>query len=214
METFEEELESQLKISFAILTKNETVSLSALLDQLEDLDVRYQHEIVVLDDYSDKETLDIIQSRPGVKFVQNALNGDFAAQKNTLNSLCVGDWIFNVDADELISPYLLEMLGTLIVLNQDIDLFFVPRINKVEGITQEDINRWNWRVNESGYINFPDWQGRFYRNSPDIKWTRPVHEVITGGSKVTFLPAEELYAIFHIKDIERQRRQNDFYETI
>jgi len=55
---------------------------------------------------------------------------------------------------------------------------------------------------------------RLYRNSPAIKWEGKVHEKITGFKTWTKFPEALEMALFHPKQIERQERQNEFYETI
>ena len=71
-----------------------------------------------------------------------------------------------------------------------------------------------WKVNEKGWINFPDYQGRIWRNRPNIIWEKPVHEQLVGYKEHTYLPAEEEFCFYHPKDIGRQEKQNEFYDTI
>ena len=104
-------------------------------------------------------------------------------------------------------PFILET-------NPDIEAYWVPRVNTVAGITDEHITKWGWRIDEQGWVNFPDWQMRIYRNLETIYWIKPVHEQLKGYTKFANLPAEEKYALYHPKDIGRQEKQNAFYETI
>ena len=90
----------------------------------------------------------------------------------------------------------------------------MPRVNTVEGLTQEHINKWHWQVNEKGWVNFPDYQGRIWRNRPNIMWKNKVHEVLTGYKEHTYLPTEEEFCFYHHKKIDRQEKQNKFYESI
>jgi hypothetical protein len=98
--------------------------------------------------------------------------------------------------------------------NSEVDLFFVPRINTVEGLTQEHIIKWRWNVDEKGWVNFPDYQTRIYKKSPEIKWEGKVHERITGTKTFSPLPAEEVWCLYHPKNIEKQEKQNNYYGTI
>lgn len=204
-------------ISFALTTHNEGVYIQDLLDQLIPHCEKTGDEIVVLDDNStDPYTVNILEGyeRAGsIKLFNHSLNNDFAAHKNYLNSKCSGDYIFQVDADEKFHPNLLTYLHD-IVDNNDVDLFLIPRVNVVTGLTDDDIKRWGWQVNEQGWVMFPDYQTRCYRNSPDIRWDGKVHERIVGHKTHAPLPAEEEWALYHIKDIIRQRKQNDFYSTL
>ncbi len=206
-------------ISFAITTHNEGEYIETLLNQLIPFCQESGDEIVILDDHSDDpKTMRILglakSQNVSVRLEFRKLNRDFAAHKNYLNSLCTGKYIFQVDADETLHPSLLENLHWLIENNQTVDLFAVPRVNTVDGLTDEDIKRFGWRVNEKGWVMFPDYQTRLYRNASDIKWERPVHEVITGFKTVSQLPAEEEWALYHGKDVTRQRVQNNFYESL
>jgi len=211
-------------VSFAITTHNEGEYIQTLLDQLIPHCKATGDEIVILDDYSDDTvTKEIIFGALGnaatdgdyvVRLAFRRLNKDFAGQKNHLNGMCKGKYIFQIDADESLHPNLLENLHSLLEDNSTIDLFLIPRVNIVHGLTEEDIRRWGWRVNEKGHVMPPDYQTRLYRNTPDIQWERPVHERIIGYNTLTPLPPEEEWSLYHIKNIDRQRRQNDFYATI
>ena len=105
-------------------------------------------------------------------------------------------------------------LKPILESNPTIDLYWVPRVNTVDGITQEHINKWGWNVNEKGWVNFPDYQTRIYRNTEDVTWMNKVHERITGYDTFSNFPAEEKWSLYHHKKIDRQEKQNEFYETI
>jgi len=210
-------MNNDFSISYAILTHNETDSLQELLDFLiEHKDE--EDEIVILDDYSDEEKtieiLDTYTSIHEIKFEQRQLLKDFANQKNYLSGMCSCSYIINIDADELLSLNFIKNIKKILKLNPTIDLYYVPRVNTVEGITQEHINKWKWNVNEKGWVNFPDYQSRLYRKRPNILWEKPVHETIIGYREYSFLPDEEQWSIIHKKDIDRQEKQNEFYEGI
>ena len=206
-----------MKISYSILTHNETDSLQNLLDFLikrkDDED-----EIVILDDYSDnertKELLDFFVSVHEIKFEQRHLLKDFAQQKNHLKNMCSGDYIFNLDADEIPHIRIMNNLKPILETNPTVDLYYVPRVNTVDGLTQEHINHWRWNVNERGWVNWPDWQGRIWKNRPNIRWEKPVHEMLVGFKQYTHLPAEEEFAFYHPKDIKKQEQQNNLYGEI
>lgn len=204
-------------ISWAVTTKNEGAYIQDLLNQLIPYCETTGDEIVVVDDYSDDEftrsILDANHSLGNIKLYQHHLNNDFATHKNFLSEQCTGDYIFQIDADETFHPNLLTYLHD-IVDNNDIDLFLIPRVNVVTGLTDEDIQRWGWQVNENGWVMFPDYQHRLFRNHKDIRWEGKVHERIVGHKTIAPLPAEEEWALYHIKDIERQRKQNDYYSTL
>ena len=209
-----------MKVSFAITTHNEGECISKLLSQLQEHieDQATGDEIVILDDFSeDPDTvyrLENYSSLPYVHFHRRALKRNFGAQKNHLNSLCSGDYIFQIDADEYLAPGLLENLHEILAGNDRVDLFYVPRVNTVEGLTQEHIDQWGWNVNQHGWVMWPDYQTRLYKNDPEILWTGAVHERITGFDTFAHLPKMEEYAIIHPKQIARQEEQNSLYDEI
>ena len=205
-----------MKISYSILTHNETDSLEKLLRFL----VKWKDEgdeIVILDDFSDnqktKELLDFYVSAHDIVFEQRNLLGDYGGQKNHLKSMCSGDYSFNLDADEMISRWFIKNVHDILEENP-IDLIFLPRINVVEGLTQEHVRYWGWSVNEEGWVNFPDWQGRLFKNRPNIKWEKPVHEMIAGFQTYAHLPTEKPFCIRHNKTIDKQEQQNQKYAGI
>ena len=52
------------------------------------------------------------------------------------------------------------------------------------------------------------------RNKPTIGWSGKVHERIGGFESYTNLPGDEVYCIKHIKEIARQEKQNNYYDTL
>ena len=148
------------------------------------------------------------------RLFQFELNKHFAAYKNNLNKNCSGDWIFQIDADEIPNEYLIEALPFILEANEDTEAFWVPRVNTVAGITDEHVAKWGWKLNEDSWVNFPDWQMRIYQNKEEIYWIKPVHEQLKGYTKFANLPAEEKFALYHPKNIGKQEKQNAFYNTI
>lgn len=202
------------RISYAITAHNEHEELDRLLNQL-DKSIRDVDEVVIqVDTTVTEQVLDVISKYPAFTLVQFPLNGDFASFKNNLKSKCTGEWIFQLDADEYLHPDLLQTLPDILAANPATDLFLIPRINTVEGLTQEHIQKWRWHVNENGWVNFPDYQTRILQNSPKIKWVSRVHEVITGHNTYAMLPAQEDYSLIHPKHITRQEAQNAYYDTL
>lgn len=202
------------KISFAVTACNEHEELDKLLTFLSE-HKRKQDEIVVQVDKENhtKKVTKVIEKFNLTKNEFN-LNNDFASFKNNLKSLCGGDYIFQIDADELPSLHLVSILPELLTLNKGVDIILVPRINTVEGLTQEYIDKWKWKVDDKGWVNWPDYQWRIYKNSDDIKWINKVHEKLTGFKEYSTLPLVEEYALQHPKSIKKQKEQNNYYDTL
>jgi hypothetical protein len=209
--------EHNMKISFAITVCNELEEIKNLVPFILE-HKRIEDEIVILYDQKNgnPEILDFLlpyHIKPNVQTWRGfGFEGNFADWKNKLNEYCTGDYIYQLDADEMISDYMVKNINTILELNPKVDLIFVPRINTVNGITQEHINKWGWKVNEKGWVNFPDAQGRIYRKG--MSWYGKVHERIVGGQKFSSLPLDEEYCIQHHKTIERQEKQNNLYNTL
>jgi len=129
-----------------------------------------------------------------------------------LKNHCSRDFIFQIDADEYLSEELILSLPQILEMNPDIELYAVPRINTVEGLTQDHIQQWRWHVNPNGGVNYPDYQTRILKNIPEIKWINKVHERLVGAK--TLVPLPEGYDLIHPKTIERQEKQNNFYNTL
>ena len=204
-----------MKISYAIPVCNEHVELEKLLEFLTS-HIDEEDEIVVQCDQGNTthEVYRVLGNFSTIKIIEFPLKGDFSSFKNNLKEHCTGDWIFQIDADELPHEFLITNLKELLKLNSTTELFLVPRVNTVEGLTQEHINKWRWNVNEKGWVNWPDYQTRIIQNGPKIKWQNKVHEQIVGMSTRALLPAEEEWALYHPKHILRQEAQNNFYDTI
>ena len=205
-------------ISYAITVCNELEEITKLLNFLQ-LHIRKEDEIVIQYDESSvtsevMEYLNLMNSMHKNHIVVGfPLNKDFASFKNNLKSHCTKDYIFQVDADEIPHEYLVEYLGEVLETNP-VDIVFVPRVNTVEGLEQSHIDKWKWNVNDKGWVNFPDYQTRIYRNTEDVTWMNKVHERITGYDTFSNFPAEEQWSLYHHKQIDRQEKQNKFYETI
>ena len=211
-----------MRISYAIPVCNEHVELENLLSFL----IRYideNDEIVVQCDKGNTtpevyRVLDSFKAPVGLKdpleIIEFPLKGHFSNFKNNLKEHCSGDWIFQIDADELPHESLITNLKELLKLNTNTEMLLVPRVNTVEGITQEHINKWRWNVNENGWINWPDYQTRIIQNSPKIKWQNKVHEQIVGITTKGVLPMEEEWSLYHPKNIGKQEAQNNFYNSL
>ena len=203
-----------MKISYAIPVCNEHIELEKLLSFLIKL-IDKEDEIIVQCDKGNTtpEVYKVLNSL-NQSYIEFPLNGHFSNFKNNLKEHCTGDWIFQIDADELPHKSLITNLKSLLELNPTVEMFLVPRVNTVEGLTQEHINKWRWSVNEKGWVNWPDYQTRIIQNSPKIKWQNKVHEQIIGISTKGALPMEEEWCLYHLKNIDRQEAQNQFYENI
>lgn len=204
-----------MKISFAITVCNEYNEIQHLLNQLIPWNKMTKEIVILLDEPKAQkeliEYLDNLQNENKIILYKDSFASDFAKWKNRLNRICTGNWIFNIDADEYLEDNLLNNLDEILINNPQVELFRVPRINTVSGITDRHINTWGWSINEQGWINYPDFQGRLFKNSPEIKWIGKVHEFIGGAMVLADIPMDSGLNLIHPKDIIRQEKQNNFY---
>jgi hypothetical protein len=209
-----------MNVTYAITVCNELTEITQLINFLHPR-IKKDDEILIQYDSDSvteqvKSYLNIIsQLHPNkIRVIEFPLNNDFASFKNNLKNNSNGIFIFQIDADEMPSEYLVSNLDSLLEYNKDVDLFFIPRINTVEGLTKEHIGKWGWEVDEKGWVNFPDYQTRLYRRTSEIEWNGKVHERIVGYNTLSVLPSEEDYCLYHHKQIDRQEKQNEFYNKI
>lgn len=219
-----------MKIAYLVTCCNETITLRNLLKRLDD-NVPTDDEIFIVCDESNTNTdtqniiVDFANNLKNreqiVRCWLHPLNNNYGAHKNMATEMCSEtcdprpDFFFQIDGDELPSENIIgENLHSIIELNEGVELIYVPRINDFRRVTEDHAKQWGWRLDNSPTynrprVNFPDYQSRIYRNVPDrIKWDRALHEKIVGHDKYSFLPAEEEYALYHDKTIERQLETN------
>jgi hypothetical protein len=206
-----------MKISYAITVCNELEEVSRLLNFLHQ-HKRPEDEICVLLDKpkASQQLLDELycwSSKNVIILKESVFQGHFADWKNELNRMCYGNYIFQIDADELPNEELLEALPN-ILSGSGADVILTPRINIVEGITPQHLQMWGWKQNDKGWVQFPDFQWRIFKNTPNIKWINKLHEILDGYKTYAYLPEFEEYCLYHYKHISKQESQNSFYNTL
>ena len=211
-----------MKISYGITVHNEADELNKLLEILIHKTDK-EDEIVICVDGNDEKVQEVITSWvqqyasddidkiKDIIVYNRKLDGNFAEHKNSVIEKSTGDYIFHIDADEYPNETLLEQLKQIIEMNDNVDLIWIPRVNTIEGMTQEHIQKWGWRVTENGWVNYPDYQSRVFRRDKSIRWKRPLHELIDGCKTFAHLPPMEYLSLYHPKTIQKQEQQNMFY---
>jgi GT2 family glycosyltransferase len=207
-----------MKISYAITVCNEVTEIKELINLLKEIK-RPQDEVVILFDQKNgneevAEWLTKQSKYPNIQFWRGFFENHFADWKNKLTEYCKGDYIFQIDADEIPNIYLIQNLPQILESNPNNDVYLVPRVNTVEGLEDQHIKKWGWRINELGWVNWPDYQWRIWKNKSEIKWINKVHEVLSGFKTYAPLPQDENFSLLHAKTIERQERQNSFYNKL
>jgi hypothetical protein len=205
-----------MKISYGLTVCDEHEEIRNLIQFLVKR-IDREDEIIVV--YDQNRVTDEVMAifdlyRHEVKAYPFNFQQNFLENKNFMNSKCTGDYIFQLDADEIPHEVLLANLKYILEPNP-VDLLITPRKNLVAGLTQEHIQKWRWNVNEQGWVNWPDQQKRIYKNDPSIQWSgHQVHGMVTGYKTFASLPLEEHFCIIHNKTINRQENQNNRYDKI
>lgn len=207
----------KVNISYGVTVCNEAEELDSLLKFLFKF-VDENDEVIVLQDITLKDvsvTSVIEKYKEKVTHRETFLNGDFATFKNELIKSATKDYLFQIDADEIPQESLMKSIKNILKRKSRFDVFFIPRINTVDGITEEHIVKWNWNVNDKNYINYPDYQMRLFKLNKNIYWINKVHEKLVGFDKAFYFPIEGFdHCLLHHKNIVRQVSQNEFYDTL
>jgi hypothetical protein len=207
-----------MRISYAITVCNEEDEIVRLIDFLHKHKYPEDEICVLLDKpKASPILLDRLYRYSSANWIllkESAFQGHFADWKNELTKMCSGDYIFQIDADEIPHRFLLDNLPSVLENNSNLEVLLVPRVNTVEGITPEHVQKWGWNVDNKERVNWPDYQWRIWKNKPEIKWINKVHERLDGFKTYAPLPDDESYALSHPKTIERQEKQNEFYNKL
>ena len=208
-----------MKITYAVTVCNELEEIKKLIPHLLEYKRKNDNIVVLFDQKNGKEEvaeyLKTFSKLPNFQFWRGLdFEGHFANWKNKLIDYCDGDYIFQIDADEIPHINLLERLQEVLEGNPDTEVFLVPRVNTVKGLTQEHIQKWRWNVNEKEWVNWPDWQWRIWKNKPEIRWVNKVHERLNGFKTYAPLPEYESFSLRHDKTITKQEKQNAYYDTL
>ena len=204
-----------MKISYGITVHNEAEELQKLLDVL-NKNIDKKDEIVVCVDGDDEKVEAVLGeylSENKAIVYKRKLDGNFAEHKNSVIEKASGDYVFHIDADEYPNKILIQQLKEILEINE-VDLIWIPRVNTIEGMKQEHVQKWGWRITGKGWVNYPDYQARIFKRDKDIKWIKPVHEIISGANTYSHLPPNETLSLYHPKTIDKQEKQNALYESI
>jgi hypothetical protein len=208
-----------MKITYAITVCNEFIEIQTLIRHLLERKQIQDNIVVLYDEQNGDPEIETFLRTHSINgefaWHKAKFDKDFAKWKNHLNSLCSGDYIVNIDADELPTAEFMNHIHDIIDLNQ-VDVIRVPRSNKVSGLTENHIKQWGWNLNEYDEVNWPDYQSRVYFNVDRIKWVGKVHERIDGYMSIADLPADSDTELFfhHRKTIAKQEKQNQLYNTL
>jgi hypothetical protein len=195
-----------MKLSYAITVCNESKELYSLISFLKKMkDSEDEINILVDSLHVTTNVRNVLEfHKDAIVVNERDFDGDFSKHRNFHNFKCSGDYIFLIDADEMPQENLLKRVKEIINETKG-DVIMVPRINIHPGSTKEWLTKNQFTANEMGWINWPDYNCRIFKNDPTkICFANSLHESITGYEKrVALNPLPEL-AIWHIKSVEKQ----------
>jgi len=169
-------------------------------------------EVIILVDSTKKcpERDFLLQSFTDYTVYYRDFDGDFSAHRNFLCEKASGEYIFMLDADEVPTEILINSLDE--ITRQGADIVYIPRINICIGQTREWLKMREFTINELGWINWPDYQGRLFKSH--IRWQGKLHEKLEGSDKRMTINAEPLLALLHIKTVEKTDKQGELYKDL
>lgn len=170
-----------MSLSVIISTKNNAAIVERALKSVE-----FADEIIVVDMYSDDNTLEIVKKYTDKVFAHKDFGyvepvRNFSIEKTT------SDWVLIIDADEEVSPGLRKALKSIVRAKNQVELpdcFYLPRKNII-------FDKW---IKRTGW--WPDYQLRFFRKD-HVQWSDKIHSVPTTKGEVREFPAKEKFALIH-----------------
>ena len=194
-----------MKLSYAICVCNEARELHSLIAFLKKVKDPEDEINVLVDSAHVSDGVREVLKHFEADVVQNDrdFDGKFATHRNYHIEKCTGDYIFQIDADEMPQEPLIKNLKQLLEEHGP-DALVIPRINIHPGATEEWLNKYKFQVNNTGWINWPDPQCRIFKRSPSVRYGRELHEMIQGVEKIAQVPVEPRLALWHIKSVEKQ----------
>ena len=199
-----------MKLSYAICVCNESRDLFSLVSFLLKVKDEEDEITILIDTTHVTENVKNVIRYFGDKIetCERDFDGNFAEHRNYHITQCKGDYIFMIDPDEMPKENLIVNIKKMIH-DLGAELIMVPRINICPGFTQEWLEKCKYITNDLDWINWPDYQCRIFKNDENIKWSRGLHEVVSGTSKIVQLQADPKISLWHIKSIEKQDNRWD-----
>lgn len=202
------------RISLGLMTHNEIEELQFLFDWL----LPYRevfHEVVVVDDFSDKPIRSLVEAFGG-KVLERSLEGDFSAQRNYLKQNCTGDYILVLDPDEIPHPTFMNSLRRVVQQMElcSADVCSIPRLDHnyvSDHFIAPDLALFDQTALDE---QDDDYQSRIVRNSDTVKWVNKIHERVVGAANGLKLSNRVECCILHPKYSLRMEGQGEFYDSI
>lgn len=186
-----------MKLSGLLITKNNGKTLEWALRSV----VKYLDELIVIDDFSTDNTVEIAKRYGAVVYENKFVN--FSEQRNYGIGKCNGEWIFTMDADEVMGENLCRIIP---LLNKHYRSFLFARYNLVH-------------LDPAVIIRSPhhysEWQVRVFRNDGKSYYENPVHHQLQNCRPRLKLPDINIFHFhFLLHDYVTRKKRVDYYESI
>jgi glycosyltransferase involved in cell wall biosynthesis len=170
------------RISGVVIALNEAHQLHYALGTL----LPWCDEVIVVDQHSEDDTASIAAGMGAIVHQHDRTGGIADPARRFAVSKASADWIFILDADEMVPPTLAAHLRQLADAEPDYDVVMVPRANVILG-------RWLRYGN-----NWPSRHARFFRPG-SLLMTDRIHKSIepAPGTRRHKLAADPALAIWH-----------------
>jgi (heptosyl)LPS beta-1,4-glucosyltransferase len=178
------------EVSVVILTRNEEENIADCLDT-----VQWADETLVLDSFSDDDTVEIARSK-GARVRERPFD-NYALQRKAALAMASSDWVFFVDADERATPELAREIRR-VVERDDVDGWWVSRKNYIFGA---------W-IRHAGW--YPDYQLRLLRRAKArYDERREVHELVELEGEAEYLQNPLIH--YNYSTVREFRQKQDRY---
>lgn len=165
------------KLSVTLAVYNEERFLARTLEAVKGI----ADEIIIVDGQSTDKTV-AIAKKFGAKVISKPNNHlNFHINKKIANDAATGEWILQLDADEVVSEALAKEIEKTINSNPEENGFWIPRANYFLG-----------KFLRKGGV-YPDYTLRLYRNGKGNLPAKSVHEQATVEGKVGYLKNDLLH---------------------
>lgn len=188
-------MKNKPSLSIAIASFNDGQFIKSCLDSVADI----ADEIVVYNAESSDNTVQILKEYSKVKVITGPNHQLFHINKQIAIDACHGDWVLQLDADEVVSPELKKEISETIADTKS-DGFWIKRRNYFLG-----------RFLTKGGV-YPDATIRLYRRGLGKLPCKDVHEQAEVKGSVSTLN----YDLFHFADqtFSRYLLRNDRYTSL
>ncbi|HVJ04264.1 MAG TPA: glycosyltransferase family 2 protein [Candidatus Saccharimonadales bacterium] len=182
-------------LSIAVVACNEAANIGRTLES-----VKWADEIVVVDSGSTDDTIKIAESY-GARVISEPWKG-YGGQMNSALDHCRSEWLFSLDADEVMTPELAGEIRTLLAGEPKFDAYWTPRLNLIFG-------RW---IRHGGF--YPDRKLRLFRKGVarleenTEPHTTPKTTVPTGKLKHDLLHYQYPTVALYIEHMDRYSSQS------